>query len=127
MWLSFGVGKPASRVGLHTLLPLSDSFIVNTTYFGVVQYLLISVNNIDMSYVLQGNKRGCDFNELIYDPMSHWPDELELLTLYNYIEETHFKTSYQFSDLRSYPRRGGGTITLHPCCCAGLFLSFAFD
>jgi hypothetical protein len=58
---------------------LSDSFISNTTYFGVVKHLLISVNDIDMSCVLPGNKRGCDFNELVYGPGSHWPDDLELL------------------------------------------------
>lgn len=23
---------------------------------------------------LQGNKRGCDFNELVYGPRSYWPD-----------------------------------------------------
>jgi hypothetical protein len=28
---------------------------------------------------LQGNKRGCDFNELVYGPRSHCPDDLELL------------------------------------------------
>jgi hypothetical protein len=28
---------------------------------------------------LQGNKLGCDFNELIYGPMLHWPDDLEIL------------------------------------------------
>jgi hypothetical protein len=79
MWLPFGVGEPASWVGLHTLFPLSDSFISNTTYFGVVQHLLISVNDIDMSCVSQGDKRGCDFNKLVYGPRSHWPDDLELL------------------------------------------------
>jgi hypothetical protein len=58
---------------------LSDSFIDNTTYFGVVQHLLISVNDIDMSCVLQRNKRRCDFNELVCGPRSHWLDDLELL------------------------------------------------
>jgi hypothetical protein len=52
MWLPFGVGELASRVGLHTLFPLSDSCIGNTTYFGIVQHLLISVNDVDMSCVL---------------------------------------------------------------------------
>jgi hypothetical protein len=52
MWLPFEVDEPASRVGLHIIFPLSDSFIDNTTYFGVVQHLLILVNDIDMSYVL---------------------------------------------------------------------------
>jgi hypothetical protein len=79
IWLPFGVGEPASGVGLHTLFPLSDSFIGNNTYYCVVQQFLISVNDIDMSYVLQGNKRGCNFNELVYSPRSHWPDDLELL------------------------------------------------
>jgi hypothetical protein len=37
------------------------------------------VNDIDMSGVLQGNRRGCDFNELVYSPRSYWPDDLELL------------------------------------------------
>jgi hypothetical protein len=32
-----------------------------------------------MSCVLQGNKRECDFNKLIYGPRSHWLDDLELL------------------------------------------------
>jgi hypothetical protein len=32
-----------------------------------------------MSCVLQGNKQGCDFNELVYGPRKHWPDDLELL------------------------------------------------
>jgi hypothetical protein len=58
---------------------LSDSCIDNTTYFGVVQHLLISVNDINLSYVLQGNKRGCNFNEHVYGSRSHWPDGLELL------------------------------------------------
>jgi hypothetical protein len=39
----------------------------------------VYVYNIDMCCVLQGNKRGCDFNELIYGPRSHWPDDLEIL------------------------------------------------
>jgi hypothetical protein len=79
MWLPFGVGEPTSGVGLHTLFSLSDSFIDNSTYYRVVQHLLISVNDIDMSCVLQGNKQGCDFNKLFYGPRSHWPDDLELL------------------------------------------------
>jgi hypothetical protein len=54
-----------------------------TTYFGVGQHLLISVNDIDMSCVLQGNKQGCDFNELVYGPRSNWPDDLELLMSLN--------------------------------------------
>jgi hypothetical protein len=37
------------------------------------------VNDIDMCYVLQGNKRVCDFNEFIYGPRSHWPNDLQLL------------------------------------------------
>jgi hypothetical protein len=37
------------------------------------------VYNIDMCYVFQGNKRGCDFNKLIYSPMPHWLDDLEIL------------------------------------------------
>jgi hypothetical protein len=39
----------------------------------------VYVYDTDMCCVLQGNKRGCDFNELIYDPMSHWPNDLEIL------------------------------------------------
>jgi hypothetical protein len=39
----------------------------------------VYVNGIDMCYVLQGNKRECDFSELIYGPMSHWLDNLQLL------------------------------------------------
>jgi hypothetical protein len=39
----------------------------------------VYVYDIDMCCVLQGNKRGCDFNELIYGPRSHWPDDLEIL------------------------------------------------
>jgi hypothetical protein len=39
----------------------------------------VYVNDIDMCYVLQGNKRGCDFNELIYCPRSQWSDDLKLL------------------------------------------------
>jgi hypothetical protein len=39
----------------------------------------VIVNNIDMCCVLQGIKRGCDFNELIYGLRSHWPDDLQLL------------------------------------------------
>jgi hypothetical protein len=79
MWLPFRVGKAASGVGLHTLFPLSDSFIGNSTYYRVVQHLLISVNDIDMSYVLQDNKQGRDFNELVYGSRTHWLDDLELL------------------------------------------------
>jgi hypothetical protein len=29
--------------------------------------------------VLQGNKRGYNFNELIYGPRSHWSNDLEIL------------------------------------------------
>jgi hypothetical protein len=43
----------------------------------------VYVYNIDICYVLQGNKRGCDFNELIYGPRSQWPDDLELLLSLN--------------------------------------------
>jgi hypothetical protein len=39
----------------------------------------VYVYDIDMFSVLHGNKRGCDFNELIYGPRSDWPDDLELL------------------------------------------------
>jgi hypothetical protein len=39
----------------------------------------VYVYDIDMCCILQGNKRGCDFNELIYDTMSHWPDDLKIL------------------------------------------------
>jgi hypothetical protein len=39
----------------------------------------VYVYDIDMCCVLQGDKRGCDFNELIYGPRSQWPDNLELL------------------------------------------------
>jgi hypothetical protein len=39
----------------------------------------VYVYDIDMCCILQGNKRGCDFNELIYGPRSDWPDDLELL------------------------------------------------
>jgi hypothetical protein len=39
----------------------------------------VYVNDIDMSCVLLGNKRGYDFNKLVYGPRSHWPDDLELL------------------------------------------------
>jgi hypothetical protein len=41
----------------------------------------VYVYDIDTRCVLQGNKRGCDFNELIYGPRSHWPDDLEILLL----------------------------------------------
>jgi hypothetical protein len=101
MWLPFGVGKTTSRVGLHTLFPLSDSFISNTTYFCVVPHLLKSVNNIDMSCVLQGNKRGCDFNELVYGPRSQWHDDLELLI------------SLDLDDLPCH-------YALHPLCQCGV-------
>jgi hypothetical protein len=43
----------------------------------------VYVNNIDMCCALQGNKRGCDFNELIYGPRSHWLDDLQLLLSLN--------------------------------------------
>jgi hypothetical protein len=36
-----------------------------------------------MCCVLQGDKWGCDFNELIYGPRSHWPDDLQLLLSLN--------------------------------------------
>jgi hypothetical protein len=45
----------------------------------VIKILCVYINNIEMCCVLQGNKRGCDFNELIYGPRSHWPDDLQLL------------------------------------------------
>jgi hypothetical protein len=32
---------------------------------------------------LQGNKRGCDFNEFIYALRSHWPDDLKILLSLN--------------------------------------------
>ena len=28
---------------------------------------------------MQGNKRACDFNELVYGPRSHCPEDLEIL------------------------------------------------
>jgi hypothetical protein len=37
------------------------------------------VYDIDMCCVLQGNKQGCDFDELIYGPRPHWPDDLKIL------------------------------------------------
>jgi hypothetical protein len=101
MWLPFGVGEPASQVGLHTLFSLSDSCIGNTIYFCVVQHLLKSVNDIDMSCVLQGNKRGCDFNELVCGPRSHWPDDLEL------------QMSLDSDDLPCH-------YTLYPLCLCGV-------
>jgi hypothetical protein len=39
----------------------------------------VYVNDIDMCYILQGNKRGCDFSELIYGLRPHWPDDVQLL------------------------------------------------
>jgi hypothetical protein len=39
----------------------------------------VYVNDIDMCCILQSNKSGFDFNELIYGPRSHWPDDLQLL------------------------------------------------
>jgi hypothetical protein len=39
----------------------------------------VYVNDIGICCVLQGNKRGCDFSELIYGPRAHWPDERQLL------------------------------------------------
>jgi hypothetical protein len=39
----------------------------------------VYVYDIDMCCVLHGNKRGCDFNKLIYGLRSHWSDDLELL------------------------------------------------
>jgi hypothetical protein len=35
--------------------------------------------DIDIFCVLQDNKQGRDFNELIYGLRSHWPDDLEIL------------------------------------------------
>jgi hypothetical protein len=35
--------------------------------------------DIDISCVLYGNKRGCDFNKLIYGPRPQWLNDLELL------------------------------------------------
>jgi hypothetical protein len=32
-----------------------------------------------MWLILQGNKRGCDFNELVYGPRCHWPRDLDIL------------------------------------------------
>jgi hypothetical protein len=26
-----------------------------------------------------GNKRGCDFNEFVYNPRNHWPEDIEIL------------------------------------------------
>jgi hypothetical protein len=40
----------------------------------------VYVNNIGICCILQGNKRGCDFNKLIYGPISHWSDDLQLLS-----------------------------------------------
>jgi hypothetical protein len=39
----------------------------------------VYVNDIDMCFILYGNKIGRDFNELIYGPRAQWPDELQLL------------------------------------------------
>jgi hypothetical protein len=41
----------------------------------------VYVYDIDICCVLQGNKRGCDFNKLIYGPRSQWLDDPELLSL----------------------------------------------
>jgi hypothetical protein len=43
----------------------------------------VYVYDIDMCCVLQGNKRWCDFNELIYGPRSQWLDDLKLLLSLN--------------------------------------------
>jgi hypothetical protein len=43
----------------------------------------VYVYDIDICCVLQGNKRGCDFNELIYGTRSQWSDDLELLLSLN--------------------------------------------
>jgi hypothetical protein len=43
----------------------------------------VYVYDINMYCALQGNKRGCNFNELIYGPRSQWPDDLELLLSLN--------------------------------------------
>jgi hypothetical protein len=45
----------------------------------VIKILSIYIYDIGMCCVLHGNKRGCDFNELIYGPRSQWFDDLELL------------------------------------------------
>jgi hypothetical protein len=39
----------------------------------------VYVYDIVICCVLPSNKRGCDFNELIYSPRSHCPDDLEIL------------------------------------------------
>jgi hypothetical protein len=43
----------------------------------------VYVYDIDMCCVLQGNKQGCDFNELIYGLRSQWPNDLELFLTLN--------------------------------------------
>jgi hypothetical protein len=39
----------------------------------------VYVYDIVICCVLPSNKRGCDFNELIYSPRSHWSNDLQLL------------------------------------------------
>jgi hypothetical protein len=62
----------------HCPIPLSV-ILFKRLYILLWSKYWVYVNDIDMCCVLQGNKRGCDFNELIYGPMSHWPNDLQLL------------------------------------------------
>jgi hypothetical protein len=56
-------------------IPLSG-ILDKMLYILLLLKYLVYVNDIDMCCILQGNKRGCDFNEPIYGPRPQWPDEL---------------------------------------------------
>jgi hypothetical protein len=43
------------------------------------------MHDIGLQCVLYGNKRECDFNELVYSPRNHWPDDLELLLSLDFV------------------------------------------
>jgi hypothetical protein len=62
----------------HFLIPLSV-ILFKRLYFLLWSKYRVYINDIDICYILQCNKRGCDFNKLIYSPRSHWSDDLQLL------------------------------------------------
>jgi hypothetical protein len=70
------------RTRLMVGLPLSV-ILHKRLYLLLWSKYCIYVHDTDIYCILQGNKWGCDFNELVYGPRSHWPDDLEILLSLN--------------------------------------------
>jgi hypothetical protein len=59
--------------------PITSSVIAHKRCLSlVVMKVMILYTWHCLQCVLQGNKWGCDFNELVYGPRSHWSEDLEI-------------------------------------------------